>query len=61
MLNDFSAIKEAFVTRGIEFAGRIDDPRDGIVHRHLPVKGNVITDMLFRWYLKLTRYVSIIK
>ena len=27
MLNDFASVKEAFVTKGIDTAGRPDDPR----------------------------------
>ena len=39
VLNDFDVIKEALVTKGTVFAGRIDDPRASLLHKYPGIKG----------------------
>ena len=41
VLNDFEVIKEALVTKGTAFSGRINDPRTAALHKTLPIKGKI--------------------
>lgn len=43
VLNDYEAIKEALVGKSIEFAGRIDDPREKHFREYWPIKGERLT------------------
>ena len=39
VLNDFDVIKEALVSKGTAFAGRVDYPRASLLHRYPGIRG----------------------